>query len=298
MNPLAPSEQASAFLRLPVETRLHLYSYLIPKKVLDIDLCRRRDEPHNLPRRKRSVISSLVAQTLELETISRSNGLHLLLVSSRTRDEVLPLLSRLTVRFHCPRCFDEWLRSVSYGLGVGVKWMKHVEIVFDCVSGLRDSHTHRWTTTDLARFMVTEAMQAAQHSVWLYYGRLDLTGQEKWKFAPVDKDGNPVDLSTQIQEPATHHYQNPIPVPPPNPLVALTHHFPPTTTHSHMPLHMTATGHANGLATQHHPGPDHNHHHHHGHAHHLSLHQPQLQLQAQRGNAPHSRWLISGWFDI
>lgn len=184
---LAPGEETSAFLKLPFETRLQIYSYLIPQAMLEIDLCtaRRAESSSSLPGRRRSVISNLVSQTLELETITRCNGLHLLLVSSRTRSEVKPLLSKLPVRFHCPKCFDEWLRNLSHGLGVGVRWMKRVEIIFECAYGLLGP-PHRPITMNLAKFMVTEAMQAAQRTVWMYYGRrLDLADQEKWRFDPI-----------------------------------------------------------------------------------------------------------------
>lgn len=192
-------EQESAFLQLPIEIRLHIYSYILPRQTLDIDLCTiRRPAENYVPSTRRhgggifgkpSPISSLVSQVLELENITRLNGLHLLTVSRRTHNEVRPLLSALTVRFHCPKCFEDLLANLSHGLGVGVaSWMRHVEIRFDCGNGLfvpgtrHAPHTTRGGTPSLARFMVTEAMQAVQRSAWLYYGRLDLGGREKWKF--------------------------------------------------------------------------------------------------------------------
>jgi hypothetical protein len=201
--PLLPHEQASAFLQLPLETRLHIYSYILPRQTLYIDLCTvRRPAEHHVPnirrhggRSKPSPISSLVSQVLELENITRLNGLHLLAVSRRTHFEVIPLLSTLTVRFHCPKCFQDLLANQSHGLGVGVaSWMQHVEIRYDCGNGLLVPGSHngasfnRGSTPSLARFMVTEAMQAVQRTAWLYYGRLDLMGREKWKFKPAESE--------------------------------------------------------------------------------------------------------------
>lgn len=186
---LALYEAASPFLSLPPESRLQVYSYLIPKKTLEVDLCTPR-RPTDGPLRRRGVISSLVNQVLALDMITRSNGLHLLLVSRRTRAEVLPLLSRLVVRFHCPRCFDELLRNLSYGLGVGVRWMKHVEIEFNCAAEVVGP-PYRRVTASLARFMVTETMYAAQRTACLYYGRLDLMRRDKWEFEPLTEDATP-----------------------------------------------------------------------------------------------------------
>lgn len=192
-----PYEEVSALLELPFETRLHIYSHIIPDKVLEVDLCTIRrpvvDQISSIRRSGRSSgpspISSLVTKILELENITRLNGLHLLSVCQRTRAEVLPLFSALTVRFHCTKCFEDLLANLSHGLGVGVaSWMQHVEIHFDCGNGLVLPGTNlvarvtRGNTSSLARFMTNEAMQSVQRTAWLYYGRLDLMGRETWKF--------------------------------------------------------------------------------------------------------------------
>lgn len=79
MAPLRPYEVQSPFLRLPAEVKLLIYSYLIPTERFYIDLCSPiRPEQSNFTIRKRSVISSILAQALNLETITRTNGLHML----------------------------------------------------------------------------------------------------------------------------------------------------------------------------------------------------------------------------
>ncbi|KAI1619675.1 hypothetical protein EDD37DRAFT_613711 [Exophiala viscosa] len=179
-----------AFLRLPAETRLQIYSHLIPKDVLDVDICSPcRSAAQQSGASSRPGASILVAQLFARESLIRDNGLQMLLVCRRTRDEVLPFLSKLTVCFHCTKCFEELLSNMSHGLGVGVKWMKHVEIRYRC----EDSNTVRsqfgWRlTTELSKFMVAEAMFALKRTAWLYYGRLDLLEREKWKFEPVRED--------------------------------------------------------------------------------------------------------------
>ena len=207
-------EQESAFLLLPAETRLHIYSYIIPQQTLDIDLCTiRRPTENYVPGTrqtgrglfgKRSPISNLVSQLLELENITRRNGLHLLGVSRVTHDEVKPLLSALTVRFHCPRCFEDLLANLSHGLGVGVaSWMRHVEIRFYSGNGLflLGATDPRWypSTPSLSRFMVTEAVAAVQSTAWLYYGRLDLMGREKWKYQRAESEYSESDAVRSLQ---------------------------------------------------------------------------------------------------
>jgi len=185
MDDLTPAERASGFLSLPAEIRLHIYDYLIPSAKLEIDLCNhRRPQQAEFTVRRRSVISSLLSQVLALDTITRTNGLHLLKVCTRTRGEVLPLLAKTTVRFHCCKCFEELLRNLSYGLGVGVKWMKHVEILLDFDTCLLAGQS---LTTVFAQTYTRETMQLAQKTAWLYFGRLDLAEKERWKVEPFEE---------------------------------------------------------------------------------------------------------------
>ncbi|KAJ9611402.1 hypothetical protein H2200_004586 [Cladophialophora chaetospira] len=195
MSALAPHEQGSAFLRLPVETRLQIYHYLVPKNRLDVNLCDLyySQPPKDIVPRKNkkpSPISTLVSQNLAIEAITRSNGLHLLLVSTRTAAELTALLVRVTVRFHCPKCFEQWLRNVSYGLGVGIKWLKQVEILFDVEMEPRifGPDLQRMTPA-LSKFMIREMMKQCQHTAYAYYGRLDLHDppREKWKYEPYEE---------------------------------------------------------------------------------------------------------------
>ncbi|KIV96899.1 hypothetical protein PV10_00713 [Exophiala mesophila] len=209
---------SSAFLNLPSEARFEIYSYLIPKTTFDIDLCTRRPQPSTAA--YRSNISNLVTHALEFETITRSNGLHLLQVSRQTRSEVLSLLERLTVRFHCPKCYEGLLANLSYGLGVGVRWMSHVEIIFDCSQGFVQGPPHRVITHSFARFAVQQLTRELRRTTWLYYGRLDLVNREKWWFEPeaggervhmfmADRQGPVVDgvqsppLSSSSQSPSS-----------------------------------------------------------------------------------------------
>ncbi|KIW69601.1 hypothetical protein PV04_05471 [Phialophora macrospora] len=204
MSSTASHEQGSAFLRVPAEIRLHIYSFLLPKYRIDINLCD-LDDAHPpgdiLPgkNKKRSPISAMVSQNLTIEAITRSNGLHLLLVSRRIAAEYMGILSGMAVRFHCPKCFDQWLRNVSYGMGVGIKWLKHVEILFDT-----DMEPVFWRpdlqemTPALSSFMVREMMKQCQHTAYAYYGRLDLMDppSEVWKYEPY-RDDDPPSVATQ-----------------------------------------------------------------------------------------------------
>lgn len=199
MTPTSPTRRgASAFLSLPAETRLQIYSYLVPQQRLVIDLCSTRDSSTSSSvlaeaSRKWSPISNMVAQNLAIETITRENGLHLLLVSKHTAAEIMALLSAIVVRFHCPRCFDSWLKMMSYGFGVGIKWIRHVEILYDVASQPRVFGPYlNPMTPQLSRFMVREMMKQCQHIAHAYYGRLDLMDppRETWTKGPLVGDGS------------------------------------------------------------------------------------------------------------
>ncbi|OCT47488.1 hypothetical protein CLCR_03638 [Cladophialophora carrionii] len=200
MASTARHERGSAFLRIPAEIRLHIYSFLLPKHRLDINLCDPDDihPPRDIlagKNKKPSPISAMVSLNLAIEAITRSNGLHLLLVSSRTAAEYAGLLAKMAVRFHCPKCFDEWLRNVSYGLGVGIKWLKRVEILFDSEMGARHVGPDlQGMTPALSKFMANEMMKQCQHTVYAYYGRLDLMDppREVWKYEPYRGDSPPL----------------------------------------------------------------------------------------------------------
>ena len=104
------------------------------------------------------------------------------LVSRRTKAEILPLLARTTIRFHCSKCFDELLKNLSHGLGVGVKWMKHIEIILDLTQQMS-----RWQTLtiEVGKTMARETMAIARKTGYLYWGRLDLNERERWRFEPI-----------------------------------------------------------------------------------------------------------------
>lgn len=111
---------------------------------------------------------------------------HLQLVSQRIHSEIFPLLSALTTRFHCHKCFDELLPQISHGLGVGIQWMRHVEIILDLETQMKYGQI---LTMELARAMARETMGLAQKRAWLYYGRLDLGGRERWRYEPLVEGG-------------------------------------------------------------------------------------------------------------
>ncbi|KIX07624.1 uncharacterized protein Z518_02277 [Rhinocladiella mackenziei CBS 650.93] len=188
MTTLAPHEQASNFLRLPLEARLHIYSFLLPQGTFTIQFCRQSEQDLYNPRPgKRFTGSKLVGQVFAIENIVRNNGLNLLLVSRRTRDEVQPILSKLTVRFHCPKCFEELLRNLSNGLGPGIKWIRHIEILYETGSGFYGPPL-RPITICLSRFMASEEMQAIQYTAWLYTGQTAVLRKENWTQQPLAPD--------------------------------------------------------------------------------------------------------------
>lgn len=113
MSSLVRDEQPSAFLRLPVEIRLLIYSYLFPEDVLRVDLCTPpRSGAKQLRCSPRPDASILVKRLYARVRLIRHDGVQMLLVCRRTRNEVLSLLSDLTVRFHCDQCFEGFLSNI------------------------------------------------------------------------------------------------------------------------------------------------------------------------------------------
>ncbi|RMZ78894.1 hypothetical protein DV738_g3654, partial [Chaetothyriales sp. CBS 135597] len=193
------SRQAnSPLFAIPAETRQAIYSALIPKGILDIQLCTRFSQSventitsHTI--RHKSPIAALRQQIDALNSIKQTNGIHLLLVCQWMRLEVLELLASVTVRFHCPECFYTFLPSAARGLGVGVEWMKSVEILLDLALrhnaptyhdlpaiSARDLGTGGW-----AKLKAQKTMQRCQREAWKWYGPLHLTEKEKWTCDPL-----------------------------------------------------------------------------------------------------------------
>jgi hypothetical protein len=108
------------------------------------------------------------------------------LVSRRTKAEVLSLLAGTTVRFHCHKCFEELLANISLGLGVGSNWMKHIEIVLDLSTQMTRRH---YLTLEVGRMMARETMEVARKTGWMYWGRRDLRGRERWRYEVMKEDG-------------------------------------------------------------------------------------------------------------
>ena len=57
--------------------------------------------------------------------------------------------------------------------------MKHVEIVLDLNQMMARGQT---LTLEVGRAMARETMGIARKTGWLFYGRLDLSGREQWKY--------------------------------------------------------------------------------------------------------------------
>ena len=171
--------------RLPAETRLHIYSYLISNEGLYIDLCAtRRAHGDSYIGRSRSIMSNLLQQTVNLHTLVRTNGLHLLLVCRQSRFEILPLLAETTVRFHCGRCFAEFLENFCNGLKMGIKWMKRVHINLDLTTSIEQPRIYAMTLP-LAKARARDTMMSAKRTAWVFYGRMDLLEKERWKYEPI-----------------------------------------------------------------------------------------------------------------
>ncbi|RMD41104.1 hypothetical protein DV735_g4027, partial [Chaetothyriales sp. CBS 134920] len=196
-------QTGSPLFAIPSETRQAIYSVLIPRGILDIELCTTSrqstggDTSAVQSRRHKSPIAALRQQIDALSNIKQTNGIHLLLVCQWMRLEVLELLASVTVRFHCPECFNTFLPNAARGLGVGVEWMKTVEILLVVRPGSQAVHHHPqfdaydafgvrhpgpdgWT-----KAQAEQIMQNCQREAWKWYGPLHLTEREKWTCDPV-----------------------------------------------------------------------------------------------------------------
>ena len=60
--------------------------------------------------------------------------------------------------------------------------MKHIEILLDLTQVMTRGQT---LTLEVGRTSAREVMALATKNAWLYYGRLDLSGREKWKYEPM-----------------------------------------------------------------------------------------------------------------
>ncbi|RMZ88053.1 hypothetical protein DV736_g4718, partial [Chaetothyriales sp. CBS 134916] len=158
----------SPLFTIPAETRQLIYSLLIPKGILYIELCTALRPSGNALNgsRRISPVAALRQQFDVLSSIKQTNGIHLLLVCQWMRLEALELLASVTVRFHCPECFNTFLPSAARGLGVGVEWIKSVEIVLDLAQTnrfhalRRVMHRGGHLTSEFAKTMARGAMQS------------------------------------------------------------------------------------------------------------------------------------------
>jgi hypothetical protein len=95
------------------------------------------------------------------------------------------MLSRMTTCFHCDKCFEKLLPQISHGLGIGLEWMRHVELILE----LKNEMTYgQQLTIETARAMARETMRVCQRKAWAFWGRLDLMEKERWKYEPVKED--------------------------------------------------------------------------------------------------------------
>jgi hypothetical protein len=188
------------------------------------------------------------------------------------------MLSRMTSRFHCHKCFEKLLPQISHGLGIGLEWMRHVELILD----LKGEMTYgQQLTIETARAMARETMRICQRKAWAFWGRLDLMEKERWKYEPLK--GETIDPNTMLL-----HNQMPVTIGPPHWTAPVT--FPPFQTHGqHHPL-QTQLPNPQLHPTGHNIPPP------------AIFPLPALMNGMHLANGQHAqvptRWLISGFFDL
>jgi hypothetical protein len=110
MSDLRPHELASPFFRLSPEIRLAIYNCLVPRERMYIDLCSlKAPTGDGLMGKRRGIISNLALQTLNINSLTRGNGLHLLVSYCYTLSEYHILLQIVRreddrIRSRCGLC--------------------------------------------------------------------------------------------------------------------------------------------------------------------------------------------------
>ncbi|KIW43576.1 uncharacterized protein PV06_04666 [Exophiala oligosperma] len=185
-----PPRRFFPLLELPAETRLNVYRQLLPD-VIEVSLCEASVARPNKASTciGKSEASYYLSRFFALESLIRNSGLVLLQVCALVKNEILPLLNQLTVRFHCLKCLCEFFANNSYGLGVGISWIKHIEVL-----AAHENNNENLTalfpepfqlfTPHLIRAMDREravsVMKQAQSLVRMYFGWPTRSPSEKW----------------------------------------------------------------------------------------------------------------------
>jgi hypothetical protein len=185
------SSPTNSLLGLPAEVRLRIYEFMIPSLgSFVVNLCAPSrttttspppDETEAVSQpspQKRSILDNLRGRRQKLTTgFKHANGVQLLSVCRKLHAELFPLLSALTVRFHCPKCFKEVLQSLGHDEGCNIKWMKNVEVDFEPPPRRDGLYSER--------MLLQLSLEACRAEARKIYGRLDLAGQELWSYAQV-----------------------------------------------------------------------------------------------------------------
>ena len=92
--------------------------------------------------------------------------------------------------------------------------MKHIEILLDLTQMMTRGQT---LTLEVGRISAREVMVLAKKNAWLYYGRLDLSGREMWKYEPIrerkDEEGTDGEEAAGTMVPQQQLYMGPPPFP-------------------------------------------------------------------------------------
>lgn len=192
-------EKASQFLLLPAEIRLNIYSHILPTSHLPVSICKSMTTMTSVKasEQNKSTIQGWFKRTIRFSEMIRENGLHLLIVCKRIREEVLSDLESLPVVFHCCECLRIFMSMMSKDTTIGVRWMRllqvevHIDAFKDCV---RTKHTIR-----LIRHEAFKALKKIK-SLYAQYGTSELAGKVKWTIADI-RPKWPVDIDPSREHP-------------------------------------------------------------------------------------------------
>ena len=173
-------------LQLPGEIRQRIWTLVVPSgSLIYVKLCKDRTLESGATK-PISPLAAMLRQRALVERLHRDLGLHIRLVNQQVRQESHQLLARKTFHFCCLRCYAEFLKSLR-DRGIGVLWMKTVEVSIDLQNDLQKLGYHRWmiggpmhVSTKILTDMMQRALQAARELTLRSYGRLDLLGRESW----------------------------------------------------------------------------------------------------------------------
>ena len=176
----------SPLLHLPGEIRQRIWTLVVPSEsVIYVKLCKDRTLELGVTK-PISPLAALLRQRATVERLHRNLGLHIRLVNQQVRQESYQLLTSKTFHFCCLKCYAAFLQSL-HDKGIGVLWMKNVEVSIDLQNSLQKLGYHRWmiggpmhVPTKILTDMMQREVQAARELTLRSYGRLDLLGRESW----------------------------------------------------------------------------------------------------------------------